>query len=71
VELTLLLVDPYGRNTTKGFLPTISGYPSAKGIYPKKILKPIVLETVVSELAATDPMKKIHIFYVWGLSDQN
>ncbi len=51
MEITLLLVDPYSRNTTKADIELSANdfgmYPSAEGIYPKKILKPIVLETVV------------------------
>jgi hypothetical protein len=37
---------PYGRNTTNKDLGI---YPSAQGIYPKKIPDAIVLETVVAQ----------------------
>jgi hypothetical protein len=43
--------SPYGRNTTKADIYISANdfgiYPSAQGKYPKKIIKPIVLETVV------------------------
>ena len=51
MELPLLLVGPYSRNTTKADIYISANdlgiYTLAQGIYPQKIPKPIVLETVV------------------------
>ena len=48
---SLASCSPYGRNTTKADIYISANdfgiYPSAQGKYPKKITKPIVLETVV------------------------
>ena len=48
---SLASCSPYGRNNTKADIYISANdfgiYPSAQGKYPKKITKPIVLETVV------------------------
>ena len=50
------LGSPYGRNTTKAEIYISANdfgiYPLAQGKYPKKITKPIVLETVVLSLVS-------------------